>query len=155
TPAVLPLDTADVSVAATGGAPDIAMKPDGTGFVAVWQAADGGGGNDIGVFFQRFDGNWQKLGSATRANTFTTDAQSHPSVGIDAAGDFVVAWMSNNQVSASSSRDIYARRYGASGTAIDANEFLVNTTTANPQNDPDVAVDPASGRFAIGWYGGC
>src|SRR5260221_5569411 len=41
--AIIQLDTADVTIAApVSGAPRIAMKHDGTGFVIVWQAADGG-----------------------------------------------------------------------------------------------------------------
>src|SRR5262245_10815414 len=157
-PAILPLDLTDVVVAGTAqteGGPDVAMRPDGTGFVVVWETPDGGGGStDRGVFFRRYDANWQPLGLAVPANTVTTNFQNHASVGIDAAGNFVVAWQSFNQAGATSGRDIYARRFQADGTPIDSAEFLVNTTTANQQFDPDIAVDAASGKFVIGWWGG-
>jgi hypothetical protein len=152
-PAIMPLDTANVAVANTSGTeggPDIAMKPDGTGFVVAWEASDG---NQLGVFFRQYDANWQPIGGAVRANTFTTGIQNHASVGIDASGNFVVTWESQNQVSGTSGFDIFARRFNASGVAIDANEFQVNVTTANDQFDPQVAVNP-SGQFAIVWGGG-
>src|SRR5258708_7624724 len=94
--AIIQLDTTDVTIAApVSGAPRIAMKHDGTGFVIVWQAADGGtagpAGN-VGIFAQTFNGNWQATGAAFRVNATVNNSQVHPAVGIDASGNFVVAW---------------------------------------------------------------
>src|SRR4051812_884412 len=61
-PAVLPLDTADVPVSVTAGVDgggDVALKADGTGFVVAYQAPDASGG---GVYFKRYDANWQVIG---------------------------------------------------------------------------------------------
>ena len=156
-PAIIALDASDLIVANTAGtdeSPDVAMRPDGTGFVVVWSAPDGGGGGggDRGVYFRRYNSNWQPIAAAALANSVTSDTQNDPTVGIDAAGNFVIAWTSANQVSGTSGRDIYARRFLANGTAIDAAEFQVNTgITSGTQFTPDVAVDPASGKFAITW----
>src|SRR5262249_24770906 len=46
--------------------------------------------------------------------------------------------------------DISARRFAASGTPLDAQEFTVNTTLTGNQIDPSVAVEP-NGAFTIGW----
>src|SRR5882757_8613471 len=57
TPATLGLETSDILLNANtttgqGGLPRIAMIPNGTGFVAVWENQDGGGGpgTDYGVY---------------------------------------------------------------------------------------------------------
>src|SRR4051812_17952765 len=98
-PAILGLDATDVIVANTAGtdeSPKVAMKPDGTGFVVVWAAPDA---SAQGVYFRQYNSNWQPVGAAVPVNTFTTSDQRSPAVGIDAAGNFVVAYTSNNQVS--------------------------------------------------------
>lgn len=157
TPAILPLDAGEAIVANTANneaVPDVAMKPDGTGFVVAWQAPDAGGGpgDDFGIYFRRYDANWQPLGGAVLANTIAFSTQNDPSIGIDAAGNFVITWAANNFVAASTQRDIVARRFLANGTPIDTNEFLVSTNiTAGTQFNADVGVDPASGRFSIAW----
>ena len=152
--AILGLDAADVTVSATVGqdqGPETAMRPDGQAFVVVWEAPDASG---QGIYFQRYDANWQAAGAVTAVNTFTTGVQTHASVGMDASGNFVIAWRSQNQVSGTSATDVYARRYNAAGTAIDASEFLVNSgQTTGEQDEPDVAVN-SSGQFVITWYGG-
>ncbi|HEX3152291.1 MAG TPA: Calx-beta domain-containing protein [Gemmataceae bacterium] len=151
-PAILALDAADQIVANSAGtdeSPVVAMKPDGTGFVVAYDAPDA---NGFGVFFRRYDANWQPAGAAVAVNTFTTNDQRTPSIGIDAAGNFVIAYTSMNQFSGTSNRDIYARRFQANGTPIDGAEFLVNTTINNgTQFTPSVGVDPNSGKFAITW----
>ncbi len=65
---------------------------------------------------------------------------------MDSDGDFVVAW---SGVDADVS-GIFARRFAADGTAKDANEFLVNTTTVESQSRPTVAMD-AVGNFVVTW----
>jgi len=147
------LESTDIPVSTTAGADghgSVAMRADGTGFVVVFEAPDASG---KGVFFKRYDANWQLVQGPVAVNTFTTNDQRFPTVGMDAAGNFVIAWDSQNQVSGSSGRDIYARRFLADGTAIDASGFLVNSVTTNDQQKPDVAVN-ASGQFVVTWYGG-
>ncbi|HEY6508524.1 MAG TPA: DUF2341 domain-containing protein, partial [Vicinamibacterales bacterium] len=114
-------------------------------YVMVWNGE--GPGDTNGVFFQRYNANGTAQGSETRVNQTTADSQDSPSVAMDASGNFVVAWRSNNQDG--SGTGIYARRYNAAGTALSA-EFRVNSTTANAQDNPTIAMN-ASGAFVVIW----
>ncbi len=67
---------------------------------------------------------------------------------MDSKGDFAVAWSSFGQDG--SGYGVYARRYNAAGTALDANEFRVNPTTPNWQYQPDISMD-ANGNFVVTW----
>jgi len=62
-------------------------------FVVVWQSY-GQDGNSLGVFGQRHESTGAKLGTEFQANTYTTDRQGYPDVGVDPLGNFVVAWES-------------------------------------------------------------
>ena len=163
TPALIGLEVADQVVAASAAAEQnarVAVRPDGTGFVVVYDAPDGGGeteGNpDRGVFVRRYDADWNPVGGPVQVNTYTAQTQNLPAVGVDAAGNFVVAWQSFLQVSGTSLYDVYARRFDFNGTPLDAAEFLVNTASAadgNTQRGPAVGVNDA-GRFVVAWWGG-
>src|SRR5262249_36628092 len=98
-PALLGLETSDQLVNSVGmtvaqGGPRIAMKPDGSGFVVVWQGPDGGGGMspDSGIFARIYNANWQPVGNEFPVNTTLPEQQYEPAVAIDAAGNFVVVW---------------------------------------------------------------
>ena len=66
---------------------------------------------------------------------------------MDSLGNFVVTWASANQDG--SGKGIYAQRYDNNGKTL-ASEFRVNTTTANDQQSPTVAMDNL-GNFTIAW----
>src|SRR5262245_19310864 len=74
TPSQIGLEASDQlvnNVATTGdqGAARVAMKPDGTGFVVVWQGPDGGGGaEDLGVYARMYNANWQPVGGQFAVN---------------------------------------------------------------------------------------
>lgn len=76
-----------------------------------------------------------------------TSSQRDPAVAMDAAGDFVVAWDSQN---GGSEYQIYARRYAKDGTALDASDVQVSTITSPNQRYPAVAMD-AVGDFVVTW----
>jgi len=123
---------------------------DSTGdFVVVWSSYNQTGGALFDVFGQRFNAAGVKQGSEFMVNTYTTNSQSYPAVAMDATGNFVVAWSSMSQASASSGRDVYAQRYSSSGAAL-GSEFLVNTYTTSDQRAPTVAMNDA-GHFVVGW----
>ncbi|MGD9647322.1 MAG: PKD domain-containing protein [Pirellulales bacterium] len=131
---------------------DIAMNASGT-FVVTWVSTGQDGSGD-GVYAQRYDSSGVAQGSEFRVNVFTNFDQNLPSVGIDSAGNFVVAWQSGT-VDGSGSQDgdftgVYARRYAANGTALDAGDVLINTATDYFQGAPSVAMNP-SGSYAIAW----
>jgi hypothetical protein len=129
-----------------------AIARDATGnYVVVWNSFDqvsGSSGEDI--YGQRYNAAGQPQGSEFLINTFTSNAQISPRVAMDATGDFVVAWQSEDQAATTSNYDVYARQYKADGTPLQAHEFLVNTFTSGYQGSPDVAMDSA-GDFVIAW----
>ena len=98
---------------------------------------------------------WPK-GSEFRVNTYTTGQQINPSVGMDSAGDFVIAWESKSfsaNPEDGSGVGVYAQRqHNSSGVAV-GSQFQVNTYTAGNQKDPAVAMDSA-GDFVIAWQSG-
>lgn len=130
-------------------APDIAVDSSGR-FVVVWQS-DNQDGDGAGIYAQRYLADGTLDGAMFQVNTFTTGDQEAPTVAMDNAGNFVIAWQSANQDG--DGFGIYARRYNASGTALDANEFLVNTTTDGNQTNATAAVARESGVFGIAWEG--
>jgi hypothetical protein len=116
-------------------------------FVVVW-ASNGQDGSGSGVYGQRYNSLGVAQGGEFRVNTTTANDQDWPSVAMDAAGDFVVVWESKGQ-DAGASLGVYGQRYNSLGVA-QGGEFRVNTTTANDQASPCVAMD-GSGNFVVVW----
>ncbi len=85
-----------------------------------------------------------------QVNTYTTDNQSVPSIGMNAAGDFVVVWASDGSSGTdSSSVSVQGQRYAPTGSAI-GGEFQVNSYTTGAQRSASVAVD-VDGSFIVVW----
>jgi hypothetical protein len=124
----------------------VAVAIDDAGnFVVAWggvSATD----ND-GITARGFDASGAETIAEFQVNSTTTSAQFRPSVGMDAAGNFVVTWMGFEQPDPAPS--IIARGFDANGTETIA-EFLVTETTVNSQQQPAVAMD-ADGDFVIVW----
>ncbi len=86
-----------------------------------------------------------------------TGDQSHSSVAMDAAGDFVIAWTSYGHdggsgkfgASYGGENGVYARRYTRGGV-VSSNVFQVNQTTTGNQQNASVAMD-ADGDFVVTW----
>jgi hypothetical protein len=125
--------------------PSVAIDPDGDAVVA-WTTYQRVGvvGPTDGVYARRFDRAGNPAGGEFRVSADHGGGKLAllPSVSLDAAGDFVVAY------SAADADDfgVYARRFAADGTAGDV--FPVNTYTASVQRNPSVAMD-ADGDFVI------
>jgi hypothetical protein len=71
--------------------PSIAMDASGA-FVVAWQ----GVGNGDEIYAQRFDTNGVAQGPEIVVNTTTAGNQEQPAVAMDAAGNFVIAWTSDD-----------------------------------------------------------
>jgi hypothetical protein len=129
--------------------PSVAIDVDGD-FVIAWQSVgqDAPPTSGYGVYAQRFNAAGAPQGGEFRVNSFTTDNQFYPSVAMDYAGDFVIAWHSNHQGPGSTSQ-VYAQRYSAAGVAL-SGEFRVSTQFDNNQQFPSAAMD-AAGDFVIAW----
>jgi uncharacterized delta-60 repeat protein len=124
--------------------PAIAMASDGS-FVIACNSVNG---TAIEIYAQRYNASGIAQGSEFRVNTFTAGAQNLPSVGMDAAGNFVITWTSANNQDGSGT-GIFGQRYDVSGTAR-GSEFLVNSTIPGSQAYADVAM-LADGRFVVVW----
>jgi hypothetical protein len=125
--------------------PGVAMDALGD-YVVTW-SSEGQDGSLSGVYAQRYSATGARLGLETRINTTTADAQREPSVAMDAAGDYVIAWSSVGQDGSLSG--IYAQRYNTAGTK-QGSETRVNTTTTSNQSTPAIAMD-ASGDYVVTW----
>ena len=125
--------------------PTVAM--DGSGnFVVAWTSYPDGGG--YGIFAQRYDSGGVAQGGEIPVNTFTSGNQFHPSVAMDASGDFVVAWDGRVQGPGSSSAyyGVAGQWFNSSG-AKQGPEIVASTTIGN---NPSVGLD-ASGNFVVVW----
>lgn len=146
-----------VNVLITSGeqmSPVVAMDAAGD-FVVAWENKTVPSGGNYDIYARQYHANGTPLhASEFLVNTYTAGEQEQPSVAMDAAGDFVIAWQSYGQASSTSGFDIYARQYHANGTALQSSEFLVDTsisgTSADVQTHPAVAMDMA-GDFVVAW----
>jgi len=127
--------------------PDVAIDQNGE-FVITWHSQTQDTGDfDYGVYAQRYRANGTPEGNEFQVNTWTTDNQERPRIAMDADGDFVIVWTSDNQDG--SSAGVYGQRYDAAGNK-QGNEFRVNTYTTGFQRTPDAAMD-AVGNFVVVW----
>jgi hypothetical protein len=116
------------------------MEPDGD-FVVVWMTEEGNR-----IRGRRFTSSG--AGGAEIAISTYTGGQAFPSVALDGAGNFVVAWTEATQIDGSG-LSIFARKFNALGGA-ESIEFQVNSHTPYSQRLP--AVDGnADGRFVVVW----
>jgi cysteine-rich repeat protein len=115
-------------------------------FVVVWDS-ENQDGDGYGVFGQRYNDFGQAAGSEFPINTYTLGSQYRPAVAVDAIGNFIVAWTSNEQDG--SSGGVFARRFDSLGNPLAA-EFQVNSYTTDSQAYASVAARP-HGDFVIVW----
>jgi hypothetical protein len=94
-------------------------------------------------------------GPEFQVNTYTTDAQQGPAVGVDAQGEFVVVWQSWGSGETDTYHwSIQARRFAAGGAPLAA-QFQVNYWTYSnhyiEQEGPPAVAVGAQGEFVVGW----
>lgn len=128
--------------------PSLAVDRDGD-FVIAWNET-GGRGDQVHVFARHYDASGAPKGGEFRVNgpTIEIDRET-PSVAMDAAGNFLVAWQrqvvthgTDEAVTFRGPYDIYARSFDAFG-APQGNEFVVNATTDGEQVAPTAAASAA------------
>jgi hypothetical protein len=122
-----------------------AASTGGGDFVVVWHSYYiEGYGYGIGA---RFVDSTGAVGSEFQVNTYTTYAQSYPVVASDASGNFIVAWMSENQDGGR--EGIFAQRFNSVGNK-QGSEILVPVNTIQEQQFPSIGADD-SGNFTVTW----
>jgi hypothetical protein len=128
--------------------PSVAMDAAGD-FVITWssEGQDDDSTFQGNVFARRYSSTGSPISSEFRVNTYTTDTQYASRIAMDAAGDFVITWLSREQDG--NNLGVYAQRYGSTGSPI-GTEFRVNTYTDSKQDSPAIAMD-SNGDFVITW----
>ena len=126
--------------------PAIAMNANNGDFVITWNSFSQDG-NREGVYARQFAATGQAKGNEVLVNTRTVGSQRSSDVAMDALGNFVVTWASEDQDS--SGWGVFAQRFSAAGAKLGA-EFRVNTYLNGDQNDPAIAAD-SQGNFVITW----
>ncbi|MFT3925248.1 MAG: metallophosphoesterase [Myxococcales bacterium] len=125
--------------------PDVAMDDNGN-FVVVWEDDQDGNGS-YQILARGFNANGTQKFADKTVNTVDDGQQYEPAIGMDSAGNFVVAWEDDQD--ANGSFQILARGFTATGAQRFA-DFTVNTVAAGQQFNPAVALDN-SGDFVVGW----
>ena len=91
-----------------------------------------------------------KSGTEFHVNTVTLGDQNNSAIADLPDGRFVVTWADNSLLSGDpSSSGVVAQIFNADGS-LSGTQFLVNTTTANFQNQPAITV-LTDGAFVISW----
>lgn len=128
----------------------VAMDADGD-FVVAWESQFQDNGVSYGVYARRYNAGGVAQGGEFQVNTTTTNNQRTTSVAMDESGDFVITWNSAGQDTGDLANQygIYGQQYNSAGVA-QGGEFQVNTTTADTQISPAVAMD-ANGDFVVVW----
>ncbi|MGJ7917531.1 DUF4214 domain-containing protein [Massilia sp. LXY-6] len=100
------------------------------------------------IFFQVYDSAGHALGGPVQANLDSGGGHYDAAVTALSDGGFVLAWQS--QTGDYDGNGIFGRRFGADGSAVDAQEFEINQMRAGDQTGPDVLA-LANGGFATAW----
>ncbi|MGA7499177.1 MAG: Ig-like domain-containing protein [Isosphaeraceae bacterium] len=129
------------SQSASGALPKVAMDSAGD-FVIAYQGYDS---YSHGVFGVRYNASGVAQGSIFRVNTPQQDNQGAPSIAMDSAGDFVIAWQDGGTTQTAG---VYAQRYNSSGVAAPGGNTAVSTVSG--ASNPSVAMEP-TGQYVIAW----
>lgn len=120
-------------------------------FVAVWQSDGSDNGDTVGFSIQgqRFEADGTPIAHQFRVNTTILTDQLLPAIAMDAAGDFVVVWLSDEGSGQPFGYRIYGQRFAADGSPV-GGQFQVNSRDTKAQGKPSVAMDSA-GNFTVVW----
>ena len=134
-------------------APEVALDGEGD-FVIVWTSygSSGADTSDEVVVAQRYNSLGSIQGSEFEVNTYTTGYQVDPAIAMDADGNFVVAWRSDNTSSGDSDGyGVFAQRFDVAGNR-QGDPFQVNSYTTSHQYQPAVALN-TDGELLVTWSG--
>jgi len=134
-----------VNTATTGGqlGPAVAGLAGG-GYVVVWNGPDAAGN---GLFGQVFNASGAKVGGEFTVNAFDAGEQRSVDVVGLAGGGFVAVWTSD--FLDGDTTGIVGQRFDATGAKVGP-EFIVNATTTDQQDTPEIAALD-NGGFAVTW----
>ncbi len=122
----------------------VAIDSEGN-FVVVWES-NHKARDDWEILAQRYDKFGNKVGEEFQVNIETNLGQRYPDIAMDAEGNFIVVWHSNQ---IPGNNDIYAKIFYNNGNA-KTGEIRVNTNIQNNQIFPAIATDNY-GNFVVVW----
>ena len=122
--------------------PDVVADANGN-FAVVWMEDK----SSNSIMGRLFDPNGTPRTDTFDVSTIGFSSVTRPSIAMDAAGHFVVAWDGDPNLAGMD--DIHARLYDANGTPL-GEQFLVNTTLTCAQQYPQAAMNDY-GEFVIVW----
>ena len=130
--------------------PKAAMLASGH-FVVTWvdSSASGGDTANESIRAQIIDSAGAKVDGEFLVNTSTAAGQYGQGVTALVSGGFVVTWRDDSPLGDGSNSSIKAQIFDAAGVKL-GSEFVVNTTTASFQTEPDVTA-LLSGGFLVTW----
>jgi hypothetical protein len=123
--------------------PSVAVAANGD-FLVAWDGR--GPGDQHGIFAQWFTSSGTPIGSETLVNTTTGGYQQNAAVAMADDGSSVIVWCGTG---IGDVEGIFMQRYDTNRNRI-GGEVRVNTTTANEQSYPSVAMT-GSGQFVVTW----
>jgi large repetitive protein len=127
--------------------PSVSMADDTGEFVITWSSYQQSGDFQYGVYGQRYSAAGAAVDGEFRVNTTTFGNQQFSSVAMDADGDFVVTWTSDNKDGNGTA--VVMRRYDKANDKW-GSEFVVNQTTSGDQTNSSIAME-SNGDFVITW----
>ncbi len=119
------------------------------GYLIVWSSEEQDGDN-LGIYFQRYDSSGNTVGGETLVNTTTEDVQWGASAAALSGGGYIIAWTSYGQDG--DDYGIYHQRYDADGNAVGL-ETLTNTYTDGQQYEARAA-GLSVGGYVVSWRAG-
>src|SRR5690606_22832181 len=119
------------------------------GFVITWQSEFHQDGSYNGIYAQRYDNTGAKIDGEIPVNFHTDFNQSKPKIGMDLAGNFVIAYESAIQEQLNN-YGIYAKYFDTSGVAPTTAILPANYNTIDEQDTVALAVN-GSGAYVIAW----
>ena len=129
----------------TGGGLQTEVAMNGSGAFVVTYRGTGTNSNDRGAFARLYNASGVAAGSAFRVNT-DLQTMTDTSIDMNDAGSFVVAWSQYRTTPTGVAvPNIFARRYNAAGTALDAQPVTVNTYDGGEEGQPTIAMLPGGG----------
>lgn len=121
------------------------------GFVVTWTHEGPAGATDISVSAQLFNASGARIGGEIAVNGVGAGDPSG-SVGVAIDGGFVIVWHDPHVVGGGPNEfdyNVSGQRFDSNGNKV-GEPFLVNTTTASAQTEPDIASLP-NGGFVVAW----
>jgi hypothetical protein len=136
---------ANTYITSIQGDPAVGMGADGR-FVVAWESSEGGAGQEIRS--QRFDASGARVGAEFAVNTYTPNSQFMYSIGVDALGNYVLAWDDSGRDGGSFGAFGWRTSWENTRRGV---EFQANTYTTGYQGLTNVASDEV-GNFIVAWH---